>query len=273
MHDDAPQATIQPAAYRIDGAGEPVVLVHGVGMNKAVWAPQVDHLSTTHRVIAYDMLGHGGSPLPGHDAGLGDYVRQLHGLLDALSIDAANLIGHSMGALVVLAFALSHPARALRVAALNAVYERTAEQRAAVVARADALQESAPAGTAAQTIARWFGEEPTGAQAETAARVRRWLETVDPIGYARTYRVFATSDDAFVGRLGELAIPALFMTGERDPNSTPEMSRRMADAAPFGRAEILRGERHMMALTAPETVNRRLSAFLAEPRARPPSGR
>ncbi len=54
------------------------------------------------------------------------------------------------------------------------------------------------------------------------------------------------------------------MTGAGDPNSTLEMSRIMAAEAPNGRCEILSGERHMMSLTAPEEVNKRLLGFLAE---------
>uniref|UniRef100_UPI001EF8B941 alpha/beta fold hydrolase n=1 Tax=Stenotrophomonas maltophilia TaxID=40324 RepID=UPI001EF8B941 len=56
-------------------------------------------------------------------------------------------------------------------------------------------------------------------------------------------------------------VPALFMTGECDPNSTSDMSRAMADAAPRGRLAILPGQRHMMTMTAPLDVAERLRAF------------
>jgi pimeloyl-ACP methyl ester carboxylesterase len=61
-------------------------------------------------VIVYDMLGHGDSALPAADVTLRDYADQLAGLLNHLGI-AANVVGHSMGALVALEFALAHPER------------------------------------------------------------------------------------------------------------------------------------------------------------------
>jgi flavin reductase (DIM6/NTAB) family NADH-FMN oxidoreductase RutF/pimeloyl-ACP methyl ester carboxylesterase len=247
-----------------DGArsGEAVVLIHGVGMNASVWAPQVRALSTAYDVIAYDMLGHGGTDLPPADARLADYVEQLLGLLDALGVERAHVIGHSMGALVALDFALTYPRRVRSVSALNAVYCRSEAQRDGVLRRVSALQSANDRAVDAETIARWFGEPVPTALAEPAQATVELLRAVDPIGYARAYRVFATADEAHKGRLRDLTVPALFMTGELDPNSTPEMSRAMAREAPGGCCEIVPGARHMMALTASAEVNARLASFL-----------
>lgn len=252
-------------AYRAQSGGEPIVFVHGVGMNKDAWAPQLDAFAASHRVVAYDLLGHGGSPLPPAEPTLADYAGQLRRLLDALGIDRANVVGHSMGSLVALAFATAFPDRVLRLVALNAVYARTPEQRAAIEARAAALAKEGVGATLDGTMARWFGEPGGGSLAERARQVRAWLEAVDPVGYARTYGLFATADDAFVGKLDGLTMPALFVTGEHDLNSSPEMSRRMAAIAPKGLARVVPGERHMMAFASPETVNPILRDFLAAP--------
>ena len=107
------------------GSGDSVILIHGVGMNASVWAPQLEALSRTCDVVAYDLLGHGGSSLPPPDARLQDYTSQLLQLLDDLAIGTAHIVGHSMGALVAIDFALTHPERTTSVAALNAVYRRT----------------------------------------------------------------------------------------------------------------------------------------------------
>jgi pimeloyl-ACP methyl ester carboxylesterase len=250
--------------YRAEGEGEPIVFVHGVGMNKDVWAPQLTAFASTHRVVAYDMLGHGSSPLPPPEPRLSDYADQLRRLLDALGIKRANIVGHSMGSLVAVAFAMAHPERVLRLVALNAVYDRTPEQRAAIEARASTLAKEGMGATLDGTLARWFGEKE-GPVAEKVQQVRTWLEAVDPIGYARTYGLFATSDDAFIGKLERLAMPALFLTGEHDLNSSPEMSRRMAAIAPNGEARVVPGERHIMSFTSPEMINPILREFLSTP--------
>jgi (E)-2-((N-methylformamido)methylene)succinate hydrolase len=249
------------------GAVQTVVLIHGVGMNHTVWSPQIDALTTRFQVLAYDMLGHGESALPSAEPKLADYALQLEALLDKLKIERAHVVGHSMGALVALEFALTFPMRTLSVAALNAVYDRTPEQRAAVMNRASTLDASTTdSGGIDATIARWFGEPMPPHLAAAAEDVKHLLLTVNAVGYARTYRLFASSDDAHINRLASLNLPALFLTGEFDPNSSPAMSEAMASVAPNGRVEIIEGARHMMNVTDPERVNARLIAFLKEGR-------
>lgn len=246
--------------YGRAGRGEPLVLLHGLGMTSSIWAPQVAALRDAYDVVTPDMLGHGGSSLPPADPALADYADQLVSLLDALRIPAAHIAGHSMGALIALEFALTHPGRILSVAALNGVYCRTAEQKAAALRRAAAL-ETDEAPSPGDTLARWFGDPVPVALTRQAEIARGMLESVDPVGYARTYRLFAGADEQHRGKLEQLAVPALFMTGECDPNSTPDMSRAMAAAAPRGQLAILPGERHMMTMTAPLEVAERLRAF------------
>ncbi|KND60568.1 Beta-ketoadipate enol-lactone hydrolase [Candidatus Burkholderia verschuerenii] len=251
-------------ASRAGQAAETVVLIHGVGMNRSVWAPQVDALTAHFQVLAYDMPGHGESALPSAEPTLAEYAMRLAALLDALKIERAHVVGHSMGALVALEFALTFPDRTSSVAALNAVYDRTPGQRAAVMDRASTLDAGARDAGVDATIARWFGV-PVPAHLEASARdLRALLLSVNPEGYARTYRLFASSDAAHVGRLGALAMPELYLTGEFDPNSSPAMSEAMAAASRDGRAEIIGGARHMMNVTDAARVNERLGAFLTQ---------
>jgi pimeloyl-ACP methyl ester carboxylesterase len=226
-----------------------------------IWRPQFEDFARDHLVVAYDMLGHGGSATPPEGVTLADYAAQLADLLDHLGLPAANVVGHSMGALVALEFALACPQRVLRVAALNAVFQRSAQQRAAVVARAQSLGDGV-AGTLAPTLERWFGNPVPQPLVQPAAQVARLLRDVDPTGYARTYRLFASSDNVHAARLGQLAVPALFLTGEEDLNSSPAMSQAMARLAPQGRAEVIPQARHMMNVTHPARVTASLRAFL-----------
>jgi flavin reductase (DIM6/NTAB) family NADH-FMN oxidoreductase RutF/pimeloyl-ACP methyl ester carboxylesterase len=249
------------STYIEDGAGEPVVLIHGVGLNAAIWAPQIEALSKTHRVIALDMAGHGQSARPPVSAGLADYVDQLTKLLDDLEIEKANLIGHSMGGLVALGFALANPDRVLRLGVLNGVYQRSPEARAAVAARSAEVAAGTSMGDIEKPLARWFGESPSPARETTRAA----LLAMSPSSYAVAYRIFAEADRLFVGQLGKLAMPTLFATGSADPNSTPAMSEAMAAAVQRGRARIFEGAGHMMALAQPVQVNLALRYLLAEP--------
>ena len=251
-------------AYSVNGAGPAMVLVHGVGLRSEVWGPQVAAFSESHRVIAYDTLGHGRSDLPPESVSLDTYVAQLEGLLDALRIARAVVIGHSMGAIIATAFGIANPARVVALAALCPVYDRSAESRAAALARAEILATTGPAAGIDATLARWIGDDTSPRARDKAAVLRGWLADADPKGYARAYRMFVSCDKAIVGRLGALAMPALFLAAEHDPHSTPAMARRMAAESPRGSAVVLPNARHMAPFVSPGSVNARLREFLEE---------
>jgi len=253
----APRQKTGAIAWREAGQGPPVLLIHGVGLNADAWEPQILALSTRRRVIAADMPGHGQSDLPPEGAGLNAYVTAMADLIDALGLSPVPVVGHSMGALIALGLALDHPSMIAALVALNAVYCRDPVARSAVEIRAAQL--SGGVFEVAGPIARWYPDDPDGA---LARRTADWLHAVDPKGYAAAYRVFATSDHAHEGRLGELVCRALFLTGVSDPNSTPAMSARMAREAPYGRTVALPGARHMMHLTHAAEISNTIAAFL-----------
>ena len=250
-------------AYRRAGAGPAVVLIHGVGLQKAIWGPQMDALVADHDVIAMDMPGHGKSSQPPEAPVLADYADAVLALLDGLGIARAHVVGHSMGALVALEFALTHPERVAGVVAVNAVFCRTAAQRAAISARVDELDGGRNLPDWSGTLARWFGSPVPPYLGAAADHTKALLADVDPVGYTRTYRLFAEADAEHGGRLTQLAVPALFVTGAEDPNSTPAMSEAMARLAPKGRLVVLPDVRHMLPLTHVEAFNGELRGFLA----------
>ena len=245
-------------AYRAAGQGAPVVLIHGVGMQSAAWGPQIDALAATHRVIALDMPGHGGSdPLPA-DAQLPDFVAWLDAVVTALDLGAVSLAGHSMGAMISGGYAVCHPDRVARVALLNGVFRRSPEARQAVLSRAGDIRGGR---FDLQTpLDRWFGE--TEVEQAARAQVAGWLSSVDIDGYATAYAAFAAGDSTYADRFSSISCPLLALTGDGDLNSTPDMAHAMAEAAQNGRAVVLAGHRHMVNLTDPNAVTAALRDWL-----------
>ncbi|MBA2277188.1 MAG: alpha/beta hydrolase [Chloroflexia bacterium] len=94
------------------GAGPPLVLIHGISGTAASWWPLVDELATQFTPIALDLRGHGASGSPPHGYLYGDYCADLDALLDALDIERPLIVGHSLGGLVALWWARTHPDRA-----------------------------------------------------------------------------------------------------------------------------------------------------------------
>jgi pimeloyl-ACP methyl ester carboxylesterase len=253
--------TSNGTAWSRVGSGETLVLIHGVGMNKSVWAPEVNLLSDSFDVLVYDMWGHGDSDLPAGELSLTDYTNQLAKLLSELGISEAFVAGHSMGGLIAIDFALNHSEMCLGMCALNAVFNRTPAQSEAVKKRAADLAAGGVSVNLSETLERWFGQAGTHEFPEAEALARELLLEVNPKGYEAAYSVFAVSDKAHLNTLPNLSVPSLFFTSDGDPNSTPEMSLAMAALAPNGSAKVLTGHRHMMTLTSPIEVSATLATF------------
>ncbi|WP_298916991.1 alpha/beta hydrolase [uncultured Roseobacter sp.] len=251
--------TIQPRSegagalhYIGAGDGPPLVLIHGVGLRAEAWQGMIPYLARHFKTYAVDMPGHGSSPL--NDArALPDYVARVRAFLAALDAPC-HIAGHSMGAMIALQVAGGCAGQIRGVAALNAIYRREEAAAKAVRARAAALKTSGRADPSA-TLQRWFGTDPEGALLHAAEACRGWLTETDLQGYARAYNVFAQSDGPSDTLLQSLTMPALFMTGADDPNSTPEMSRRMAANSAKGHSLLCHDAAHMMPMTHPQEVS------------------
>lgn len=256
------ERTAAGTSYLAAGEGPPVVFIHGVGLNKEMWGGQFVGLMPHYRVIAYDMLGHGASAQPAPGTALLGYAEQLLELLDHLQLPAATVIGFSMGGLVARAFALHYPERLQALVVLNSVFNRSAEQRAGVMARTGQAAEHGPDANAEAALSRWFSREYQAANPAQIAALRETLAGNDPQGYLTTYELFATQDMYGADELGRIQAPALIATGELDPGSTPQMAREMAERIPHAEVAILSEQRHMMPVESPRLVNQTLLKFL-----------
>lgn len=128
------------AHYFEQGEGEPLVLIHGVGMQAAAWYPQIEYFSKHYRVISVDMPGHGKSTKLADGAPLKAFVDWAIEFITALNLGAVNLAGHSMGSLITTGVSATRPDLVKRMAVLNGVYKRTSQARDAVVNRAEELK-------------------------------------------------------------------------------------------------------------------------------------
>ena len=246
------------AHYFEQGEGEPLVLIHGVGMQAEAWYPQIEFFSHNYRVISVDMPGHGQSTALPTNASLQDFVNWTIEFIEALDLGAVNLAGHSMGSLITAGVSVTRPDLIKRMAVLNGVYRRTAQARQAVMQRAEELKHGHI--DVETPLQRWFGASEI--EQIASAKVKSWLESVDLLGYATAYSAFASGDETYADGWSRIACPALVLTGTDDPNSTAEMTQQMASQATNGIAVIIENERHMVNLTAPEKVNQAMQAWL-----------
>jgi len=251
-------------AYELCGRGPAVVLVHGMGLNRAMWQWLIPALTPRFQVLTYDLLGHGESADPTGRPELRSFCAQLIELLDGCGLARAAVAGFSLGGMIARRFAIDHPDRLSALAVLHSVHDRSAEQRAAIGRRLDAARHAGPAATVDAALARWFTDEFRARQPEVLDLVRRWMTANRKEAYAAIYRVLAEDDAELADPITKIRCPTLVMTGDRDAGNSPEMARRMASAIPGARVAILAGLRHMALAEDPEAFNAPLVSFLNE---------
>ncbi len=249
-------------AYEIAGQGDPIVFLHGVGLDRHMWFAQRDVLSKTHKVITFDLLNHGESPTIPKEASLHHWTGQVDRLLDELKLNKPTIVGFSFGVPITLAYTLNHISRVRSIVLLNGVYNRTPEEASGVRTRYEEAIKNGPGILIDAAIDRWFSPKYQDNNPDVIAYVRERLESNDPKAFLAAYGTFAHHDALIAGRIRTITCPALVMTGALDPGSTPELSERMASELPDARLFIHTGQRHMMPLEGAQEVNERLQEFL-----------
>lgn len=236
------------------GSGPALVFLHGVGLRSEAWNRLTEKLKDQFSIHALDLPGHGDSNGLSAGAELKDYSNLIIDYIKTIDQPVV-LAGHSMGAMIALDIAIRSPEAIKSVAALNAIFRRTSAASFAVKARAAALK-SLPQNelNTDVTLARWFGDHPTGKDLAAAQACKRWIHETQISEYQKAYSIFAHHDGPAETDLKSLEIPALFITGADEPNSTPDMSQAMANIVPNGNAIIVEGAAHMMPMTHPDQV-------------------
>ena len=249
-----------PLFYQTEGAGPPLVLIHGVGADLGSWDAIAPRLAGIRRVLRPDLRGHGRSGRIAGPCALNDFVHDVLDMLNAEGERSADVAGFSLGGMIAQALALDHGARVERLALISAVAGRTDDERAKVQVRLTALQAGDIGSVADAARERWFSPAFLQAHPEVVAQRLDQLKRNDPESYKAAYTVFSTSD--LGSRLHLIEHPTLIVTGEHDVGSNTRMAAFMHEQIAGSQLHILPGLRHSVLLEAPEAIAGLLERFL-----------
>ena len=234
--------------HRAEGpvTAPPLLLGPSLGTSTALWDKVAPELSVTHRVVRWDLPGHGHSPagLIGPGATVADLAALVLALADSLGLDRFSYAGVSLGGAVGLQLAVHHPERIERLAVIcsSAHFNGSKpwEERAALV-RAEGL-----AGLAEGANSRWF------TPGFTVPELVEDHRTADPDAYAACCDALAAFD--IRERLPEIGAPTLLVAGREDPATPPAHLREIADAVPGAALVQIPGASHLAPAQCPEAV-------------------
>jgi pimeloyl-ACP methyl ester carboxylesterase len=275
MVEDRPVNVIELGAERAQGE-QTLVFVHGLSGSWPNWLEQLPVFAAEHRVIALDLPGFGHSPMPAEDISISGYARLLDHLFDQLEIDAAAVVGNSMGGFIGAELAIAFPQRVERLVLVSAAglstyneprtvramptlrrLERiTAAGAAWVASKSDAVALRPRLRQAALNVVM---AHPSRLPAPLAAEQIRGAGTP---GFMQGLE--AVIDYDVSKRLPEIACPTLIVWGERDRLISVRDADIFEELIPNARKVILPDTGHMAMLERPAQFNTLLEDFLSE---------
>jgi pimeloyl-ACP methyl ester carboxylesterase len=260
-----------------NAAGPVAVLIHGYTDNARDWAPMLPYLSKRFRLILVDLRGHGRSSKPECCYDRLDFAYDVKLLMDALGVQKADIVGHSMGSIVAQTFAEYWPERTTRVVLIGATAGNPAGARKPQLdfgAQIRKLKE--PIEADSPFMITWWGS-PTSVDPEFILRQRQdsagiplrvWLAILDQTLSART----ADGDAEPIGSFGDLhstlprlKAPTLLIWGSKDPIIEVPARQSLRRALPAARVRIFDGLGHNPQWEDPRGVATVINAFLEAP--------
>jgi pimeloyl-ACP methyl ester carboxylesterase len=257
-------------------SGQPIVFIHGLSGCWANWLEQLPVLAAEHRVITLDLPGFGASPMPEEEITISGYARLLDRLLGELEVDAATVVGNSMGGFIAAELAIAHPQRVERLVLISAAgistfgnpsatravptmrrIERVLAMTGAWVAsKSDTVASRARLRELAMNVVvRHPGRLPAALAAEQ-------MRGAGKPGFMQALEAVLEYDVR--ERLPEIACPTLIVWGDGDRLITVRDADIFAELIPDSRKVIFEDTGHMSMLERPAAFNALLEDFLAE---------
>jgi 3-oxoadipate enol-lactonase len=238
------------------GAAAPIVFLHGVGSDKSVWHPQLDHFGAKRRAIAFDYPGYGDSDPAPEGTTRDDYAAAILSALSELGVERAHVCGLSLGGVVAIALHQAAPHRCASLILADtfavhpdgpAIHDRSVaashDMRALAEGRADAL---------------------LAQPAEPAVRseVIKTMAKIDPAAFRIGAEAVWLADQA--DRAQKIRTPTLVLCGAEDRITPPTLSRALTHLIPGARYEEIERAGHLTNLERADAFNALVEAFIRE---------
>jgi 3-oxoadipate enol-lactonase len=248
-------------AWERRGAGEPLLLIHGLGYARWGWEPVADGLAEAHEVVLFDNRGIGESDAPTGPYAVQDLALDAVAVLDAAGLQRAHILGTSLGGMIALQLVLDHPARVDKLVLActtpgGAGSAPMPERTVRLLAEAQGL----PAEIALRRfVENAFAPHPDPAQIERIMR-HRIATAQSPAAWAAQASA-GTAFDVW-DRLGEIRAQTLVLTGDQDAVVDPKNSDLLAARIPEARLEVFDGGGHLFFWEQPDRFVDAVTEFL-----------
>ena len=229
--------------------GTPIIFIHGVGLNHKIWKPQFDVFENT--IVAYDILGHGQTPLESSNLSFDNFSRQLLNLIDELNFKKIHLVGFSIGSLIARNFAENYNNRLESLTLLCSIFKRSKEQQQIVNDRFELSKKSR--SLSKQALKRWFTDEYILQNPKIYEEISSMLNENSMEDFLKIYELFVKHKDN--EKFENIKVKTLIMTGEFDSGSTLEMSKNLSKCIKNSKVKIIKNGKHLCSIECADEVN------------------
>jgi 3-oxoadipate enol-lactonase len=242
--------------YQETGSGEamPIVFLHGVGSDKSVWRPQLEHFGATRRTLAFDYPGYGDSDPAPDGTTRDDYAAAILYAMTKLGIAKAHVCGLSLGGVVAIAMHHRAPERCASLILADtfavhpdgrAIYERSLTGSQDLPAMAEARVDVLLAQPADRAV-----------REEVVATMSR----IDPAAYRIGAEAVWLANQR--ERAAAIRVPTLILVGDQDKVTPPALSEELAALIPDAKLQVIAGAGHLANTEKPHDFNRAIEDFI-----------
>jgi 3-oxoadipate enol-lactonase len=248
---------VERIAIEIDGEGEGVVMIHGLGGTTNTWTPLLSAFARNKRV-RFDLPGSGRSSRVEGPLSMEKFVEAALQAMAAAKLERAHVVGHSMGTIVAAHLAAAEPGAVRSLALFGPLLAPPGQARANIRARALKARSDGMQPIADALVQASLSGETKAKRHAAVAFVRESLMAQDPDGYARSCEALAEAQPADTAKI---VCPTLLVTGDEDAVAPPQSVRMMSQRISGSRVEVLRGCGHWTPVEKPDECIELLRRF------------
>lgn len=247
-------------AVERSGSGAPLVLIHGLASSMALWTELDQNQFDGIEIISYDLRGHGASDKVTGAQTMAKHIADLKDLLAALSIQRATFAGHSLGGMIAMELAASHPEMVTSLALLDTTAAFPQATRNLFFELASSASFNGMSAITDKLLQLSFSQKFMEANPKQIAAIRKGMLASDAGSIAAAARMVAKID--LQPRLSAIHCPTLVAVGEQDQLVPPTLAESLAHAIQGAQYHLIAESGHASPVEQPHAVTALLTALV-----------
>jgi pimeloyl-ACP methyl ester carboxylesterase len=244
------------------GEGPALVLIHGLASSMGLWAMLDQSKLGGRTIISYDLRGHGASERTVGAHTLAKHVADLKGLLDALNVEQADLVGHSLGAMIAIELAATEPNRVHSLTLISATAAFPQATREAFFEMASAASFGGMNSIVDKLVNLSFSPAFREAHPKVVEAIRHGIKSSDAASIAAASRLVAKAD--LGPRLSAIKCPTQIIVGEQDELTTPDQAEALLNGISGAALHRLPDCGHAAPVEQPELVTQHIAELTGQ---------